>query len=144
MNSAYRRKKPIDVMADTGDIGDLSATAAPVGGEGDLDSLAAMAPPSDNEPGLAALLNPAGGGAAPQGAPITNGPTFGQDLGAQVINPGDTALAAQGPDMGGYDPQQEMADQMQAALSDPSTPPDQRQQILEQLQLEARRRLAGL
>lgn len=144
-----RRKLPIDQMADTGDPGDVSATGAAVGDETAMDPLAALAPPSNDESGLASLLQPGGGQGADQGAPPTDGPMFGQALGQQVINPGDAALAQQGPDQGGMgdmgvDPEEEDAQMMQQMLDDPMTPPDQKAMIQQQLQLAARRRLAGL
>lgn len=132
-----RRKRPEDLFAETGMPGDLSGTAAPVGDEAAMDPLMGMVPPTSQEPGIAAMLNPQGGGAP------TDGPTFGQDLSSGITNPGDAALGAEGmtPE---EDPAMMQADQMMAAMQDPMADPDEKRIIEQQLQLAARRRLAGM
>jgi hypothetical protein len=150
----YRRKKPIDSMAETGDMGDLGATAMPAGDEGDLDPLAAMTPPMGDEAGLQAMLDPMGGGGA-----VTDSPMLGEELSAGITNPGDAALdlggegmpmeegmgMEQDPGLGlEEDPAELEAAMMEESMGDPMTPPDEQALIQQQLQLAARRRLAGL
>lgn len=139
------RKRPLDTFAETGAPGDMSGTAAAAGTES-FDPLAAMAPaggPPGDQQGIAAMLQPSGGSVP------TSGPNLGPDLSAAVTNPGDAALS-QGMDAGGggmdpgQDPDMLAAQQMEQQLQDPSLPPDQRAQIMQQLQLAARRRLAGV
>lgn len=134
-----RRKRPEDIVAETGMPGELAGTAMPVGDETSMDPLTAMAPPSAGmgmaagPEGIAAMLDPSAG-AAP-----TNGPAFGQELSAGITNPGDAALEA-----GVMDPAEIEAEQMSGILDDPSADPDERNLIAQQLQLAARRRMAGL
>lgn len=155
-----RLRRPEDLFADTGDPGDLSGTAAATGTETDpgMDPLAGMVPSGGpDEQGLAAMLNPSAGGVP------TSGPNLGADLSATVTNPGDAALAQGmgggmdpgmdpgmmggepgGPMDPGMDPEELQAEEMAAALEDPSTPPDERNQIIQQMQIAARRKLAGV
>jgi hypothetical protein len=144
-----RRRRPPDVYADTGDMGDLADTAAPVGTEG-LDATAGMPPgpgggmpptvPAGSE--QAAALGPVEGGqmGAPgpgMEAPPSSGPEFGSQLAAGVLNPGDFANI----DM---DDEELAAQQMGSVLDNQDANPEERADVLRQLGLAARRRLAGL
>jgi hypothetical protein len=129
-----RRRRPEDVMADTGDIGDLSATAMPTGTEG-LELGGPM-------PGTAPAGAEAMGGnpmAAAMGPP-TSGPTLGQDLAGSIVNPGDVAMGA---DLG-LEGEEAIADGMASVLDNPEASPEERNEVLAQLGLAARRRLGGI
>lgn len=127
---------------------------------GDPGQAGGAAPPSGD---LASLF---GGGGAPGGAPA------GFDLGA-LAGGGDQGAMGGAPPLPGMDagggapgglntdqltgqdlsamagsdfssPEDQMGDEMQAALLDPNTTPEQRDLIQQQIAMAARRRLAGV
>jgi hypothetical protein len=125
------------------DMGALGTNTAPTGGglEGLLAQLGGGGAPD------------AGGGAGLGGAmPGALDPTAGAGgdpagLGGAASTDDLTGndLAALSQPIGGMDsPEDAEVAQLEAALNDPNTPPDQQQQLAQMLDLAARRRLAGL
>lgn len=76
-------------------------------------------------------LDPSAGGAQPGGPPSSD----------QLSNV-DLAQLGQPVDL--QSPEDQEVAQMEAALDDPATPPQVKQQIMQELDLAARRRLAGM
>jgi hypothetical protein len=66
----------------------------------------------------------------------------GVGLDSSQLSDDDLAGMAEGGDAVGYEDLQ--LQQMEAALNDPSTPPEQRAMLEQQLALAARRRMAGV
>jgi len=66
----------------------------------------------------------------------------GVGMDSSMLSDEDLAGLAQNPVGGDYEDLQ--LQQMEAALTDPATPPDQRAMLEQQLALAARRRLAGV
>lgn len=109
--------------------------AQPLGDE------ALAASPEDALPPEPGLEEPGAGGQEAMLAGI-GAPPEGPETGG--MSNVDLAGLQLGDEAGLEDPEEAAAAEMQAALENPSTPPDQRALIQQQLELAARRRLAGV
>lgn len=119
------------------DLGALGTNTAPTGGGGLLDpgGLGGLGAPDGgglppNVPGDPGQLGAAGAGL---GGPQSTDDLTGNDLAALGQPIGDL-----------QSPEEQQIAQMDAALNDPNTPPEQQAQLQQMLDLAARRRLAGL
>lgn len=94
-------------------------------------------------PDLAALLPPDAGGMSP-GPVMGGGLGGGLEGGAMDAGAGTDALTGQDlAAMGGeVDPEAAEVEELLAALEDPNTPPEMRDQIEQQIAIAARRRMA--
>lgn len=112
---------------------DIGAATAPTFGLDQMGGGGSVGAPDGG--GLAALFGGDAQGAPPAGA-VPGGSTddlTGNDLAALSQPLGDL-----------QSPEDQQIAQMDAALDDPATPPEVKAQLMQQLDLAARRRLAGL
>jgi hypothetical protein len=126
------------------DMGALGTNTAPTGGGGLESLLAQLGGGGAGAPGLGGAL-----GGPPQGLDPTAAGAGGDPSGlggpASTDDLTGNDLAALTQPVGGLQsPEDQEAAQLSAALDDPNTPPDQKAQLAQMLDLAARRRFAGL
>lgn len=101
-----------------------------------LDTLTGASPPEVGQLGGMGMSDPSMGG----GMGIDEQAGVGLD--SSMLSDDDLATMAQQGDAVGYEDLQ--LQQMEAALNDPATPPEERAMLEQQLALAARRKLAGV